>query len=83
MPDPDVLEVVKMHLADLCGLDRSAIRAEGELIGYGLDSVRALDFLIAMEEEYGVELSEHDPALARVRTVRELVDFIQQRRGRR
>jgi acyl carrier protein len=76
-----VFKAVKAQIVELCAVPESSVNADGKLAGYGLDSVRALDLLLAMEEEFDVELSEHDPELARVKTVAELVSFIDRARA--
>jgi acyl carrier protein len=81
--DPDLLSTIKALIADLCAIDVASIHDDGKLIGYGLDSVRALDLLLAIEDEVGVELSEHHPELAQVHTVAELAAFVARRRARR
>lgn len=46
-----------------------------------MDSVRILDLLMAVEEEYDIEISESDPELASIDTVLDLSRLIDRRRG--
>lgn len=81
MPDDPILETIRERVAELCAVDSSAIQDEGKLVGYGLDSVRAVELVLTLEEELDVELPEHDPELGRVETPRQLADLVRRRRG--
>ena len=72
---------IKQLIADLCAIDCDQLRGDGKLLGYGLDSIRATDLFLTLEEEYGIEIDETDPALGNVATVSELVALIESRRG--
>ncbi len=79
----EVLTAVKCELATVCGVEREVIRDDGNLLGYGLDSVRSLDLILAMEGQFDIEISEHDPALAKVVTVRDLAALVDAKRDAR
>jgi acyl carrier protein len=79
MSEQTILARVKALVADLCGIEEATIDDEGRLLGYGLDSVRALDLFLAFEDELGVEIDEHDPELSSIKTVRQLAAFIERR----
>lgn len=81
MPDERILETIRRSVAELCAVDPSAVQDDGKLVGYGLDSLRAMDLILILEEEFGVELPEHDPELGRVETPRQLADLVARRRG--
>jgi acyl carrier protein len=81
MTEQAVLARVRALVANLCGIDEAAINDDGRLLGYGLDSVRALDLFLAFEDELGIEIDEHDPSLSAIKTVRELSEFIERRRS--
>jgi acyl carrier protein len=74
---PTILQLV----AELCALDVNLIRPEGELLAYGLDSVLALDLIVAIEHRWQIALPEHDPALRKVVTVRDLARVVDTRRA--
>lgn len=80
MPDDPILETIRERVAELCAVDPSAIQDDGKLVGYGLDSVRAVELVLTLEEELDVELPEHDPELGRVETPRQLADLVRRRR---
>lgn len=70
---------VKTQMAELCGIDATALNDDGKLIGFGLDSVRLVDLMIAIEEEYDIEINEMDPRLGQVKTVGDLVGYVETR----
>jgi len=75
----DQTDTVKRLLAEICGIESASIRDDGRLVSYGLDSVRATDFIIAIEEEFGVFVNQADAA--ELRTVADVVAYIKQHRG--
>lgn len=79
MPDDPILETIRRRVAELCAVDPSTVQDDGKLVGYGLDSVRAMELVLILEEEFGVELPEHDPELGRVETPRQLADLVRRR----
>lgn len=81
MPDEGVLETIRLRVAELCAVEPSAVQDDGKLVGYGLDSLRAMELILTLEEEFGVELPEHDPELGRVETPRQLADLVARRQG--
>lgn len=72
---------IKEMIAEVCDLDASKIRDGGKLLGYGLDSVRVIDLLMAIEDAYDIEISESDPALGKVQTVADLCALVDARRA--
>ncbi|MBI1948163.1 MAG: acyl carrier protein [Deltaproteobacteria bacterium] len=60
-----------------CGVDE--VRPEGLLVGYGIDSVRAVELLDDASERFGVALDETD--LRRFRTVGDVARCIAARRA--
>lgn len=79
MSPASISSKIKEFIADVCAIDVAEVRDEGKLLGYGLDSVRVIDLLLAIEEELGVEISESDPELANVHTVADLIAFVTRR----
>ena len=76
-----VLGAVRRCIGEVCDVDQAKVRPEGKLMGYGLDSVRVVDLLLALEETLGVSVSEHDPELGGVQTVGQLADLVERRLG--
>ena len=77
----DTLEALRSLIAETCAVDRTIVRADGRLVGFGLDSVRLLDLILAIEERFDVSVNESDPELAAVQTVADLVSLIERRRA--
>lgn len=77
----NIAKQVKQELAHICAIDPAEVRDEAWLIEYGLDSVRSLELIMALEEHFYIELP--DEVIARVRTVADLVRLIEQQRSAR
>ncbi len=45
----------------------------------GADSLDIVELIMAMEENFGVEISDEE--LVKIRTIQDAVDFIKQKRG--
>jgi acyl carrier protein len=78
---PPITDIIRRFIADVCAVDPSKVQPHSKLLAFGLDSVRLLDVLLAVEERFGVQLSESDPELATVETVSDLVALIERRRA--
>jgi acyl carrier protein len=78
---PPTIDIIRRFIADVCAVDPAKIQPQSKLLAFGLDSVRLLDLLLAVEEQFGLQLSESDPELATVETVSDLVALIEKRRG--
>ena len=74
MPPNNVLDGLIRLLAEVSALSPSEIKPEGQLRGYGIDSVRLVDLLIGIEETFGVTVDETQ--LAGLNTVYDLADHI-------
>ncbi|TNE92409.1 MAG: acyl carrier protein [Deltaproteobacteria bacterium] len=72
----ELASFLKEQVAEVCGIEVDTVSDDAKLVGLGLDSVRLVDLMIAVEEEYDIELDEQDPALARVKTTRDLIDYV-------
>jgi acyl carrier protein len=73
----NVQELVRRHVAEVCALDASALRDEARLVEYGMDSVRAMDLLVALEHEFGIEIPDRDvPKLA---TLKDVVGYVEKK----
>lgn len=67
-------DVVLRAIEDACALGHGTVRKEGHLVGYGLDSARAIELLVKLEDEHGLVLDE--AALTHVRTVADLLKLV-------
>jgi acyl carrier protein len=79
--EPSVIDVVARFIAEVCAVDRASVQPHSSLLAFGLDSVRLLDLLLSIEEQFGLQLSESDPDLAGVETVGDLAALIERRRA--
>ena len=65
-------------IAKISRLDPDAITAEMELVAdLGLDSARALELLVELEDTLGVEISDEDAA--RLNTVGDILSYLETR----
>jgi acyl carrier protein len=78
----DTTSSIRRVLASVCELDSPHIGAETTLLDLGVDSVRILELVAAIEETLSVQLSPLDPEVAKLRTVGQLVELIDRRRPR-
>ncbi len=78
-PAVSIDRTIKGEIARLCDLEVGALEDQGKLVAYGLDSVLLLDLMIGLEEAYDIEIDELDPRLAHVKTVGQLVAYVQTR----
>ncbi len=64
---------IKAEAARLCGVSAGEIEDDANLLSFGMDSVRAMDLVIAIEDRYGIEMD--DERAASLRTVRDIADY--------
>ena len=81
---PEALDAALMAelsglIADAAGCAVQEVRPEGLLVGYGIDSVRAVELLDEAGERFGVTFDERD--LATVRTVADVARRIAAKRA--
>jgi acyl carrier protein len=79
MSGKDVIDRLRVVAAGVLGVDATMIADDGKLVGYGLDSVKVVELVMEIEEEFGIELSEHDPALRDVHTLAQLAALVAER----
>lgn len=71
---------VRRLVAEACAVDPDTVACDTRLAGLGLDSVRAVDLMVALEERFGAEVSEQEAV--RLTTVAELVALVERKRTR-
>jgi acyl carrier protein len=77
MMDVDMLRFFSEVHEEIKGFDRE-VRPEDRLVeDLNLDSVDGVEFLVAIEDQYGIDLAEDERAL-NVRTIGELLDLVSQ-----
>jgi acyl carrier protein len=70
----NVVDTVRKLIGDVCGVEAKKIRADVHLAEYGLDSVRAMDLLVSLEEQFEIQIP--DEFAARIQTVEEIVSYV-------
>ena len=75
----ELIERIRVMAAKACDVDPARLSVDGKLLGYGLDSVRALDLIVDLEAAFGIEIPPHDEALAKLQTVRLLAEYVARR----
>lgn len=71
------LETVTRLIAEACCLEQSEIIPERDLTEYGLDSARAMDLVVSVEDAFNVEIS--DETMMRLRTANDIVQALEAR----
>jgi acyl carrier protein len=72
---------VKDLIAQTCEVDRASISDAGHLLAYGLDSVRAIDLLVSLEESFHVTIPEREAV--RLKTVRDVIRCVEEKTSAR
>ena len=71
-----VIEII----ADRLGVDKSEVVPEASFIDdLGADSLDLVELIMAMEEEFGMEIADEDAE--KLRTVQDVISFISARAG--
>ncbi len=76
----DVFEKVKDLIVDQIGVDASKVTREASFINdLGADSIDIVELIMALEEEFGITISDEDAQ--KIRTVGDAVDYINSKLG--
>ncbi|NBX73288.1 MAG: acyl carrier protein [Alphaproteobacteria bacterium] len=76
----DVAERVKKIVIEHLGVDAAKVSETASFIDdLGADSLDTVELVMAFEEEFGVEIP--DDAAEKIQTVKDAIDFIQQRQA--
>lgn len=75
-----VAEKVKEIIVDQLGVDASEVIPEAKFVDdLGADSLDLTELIMAMEEEFGVEISDEDAQL--LQKVQDAISFIEKKKG--
>jgi acyl carrier protein len=77
--DQPPLEFLKDQVARITWTDREKIRSEARFIDFGLDSVKAMDLVVELEEAYGVAIPDKD--LADLSTLADVARYVDEKRS--
>ena len=70
------IDKIKEALVDILGIDEDIVTPETDLIkDLGADSLDAVELVMALEEEYGIEIPDEE--VANLLTVQAIVDYIE------
>lgn len=79
MEDLSPFEFIATQIARLTWTDREKIRPEARFIDFGLDSVKAMDLIVELEQAYDIEIADKD--LADLTTLQDVADYVERRRS--
>ena len=72
----DIFEKLKTIIADQLELDEETISYDSHILDdLGADSLDVVDLIMSVEDEFGIEVP--DEALENIRTVEEMVKYIE------
>ncbi|HBS05891.1 MAG TPA: acyl carrier protein [Leptospiraceae bacterium] len=73
----DLLEKVKGIIVEQLGVDESEVTPEAHFIDdLGADSLDTVELVMALEEEFGVEISDEDAE--KIQTVGDVIKYIEE-----
>ncbi|MHC1791604.1 Acyl carrier protein [Desulfovibrio sp. DV] len=75
-----VAEKVKEIIVDQLGVDAAEVLPEAKFVDdLGADSLDLTELIMAMEEEFGVEISDEDAQ--QIQKVQDAISFIEKKKG--
>lgn len=73
----DLLDKVKAIIVEQLGVDESEVSPEAHFIDdLGADSLDTVELVMALEEEFGVEISDEDAE--KIQTVGDVIKYIEE-----
>jgi acyl carrier protein len=72
------LEFLLDLVAQITWTDRDKIRPEARFIDFGLDSVKAMDLVVQLEEVYDLEIPDRD--LANLSSLADVARYVDEKR---
>ena len=75
METEEIFEKVKTVIVEQLGIDESSVRMESSFLDdLGADSLDIVEFIMALEEEFGREIPDED--VEKIVTVKDVVEYI-------
>jgi acyl carrier protein len=71
-----VLETVKKTIANVCSMDVTKVDPQRDMLEYGMDSARAMDLIVSLEDKFDIEIS--DEVMIGLRTGNDIVMALEQ-----
>ena len=73
METEEIFEKVKTVIVEQLGIDESSVRMESSFLDdLGADSLDIVEFIMALEEEFGLEIPDED--VEKIVTVKDVVE---------
>ena len=77
-----VADRVKKIIVDQLGVEEETVTPEASFVDYlGADSLDTVELVMALEEEFGVEIPDEDAE--KITRVKEAVDYIEKHSGKK
>ena len=75
METEEIFEKVKTVIVEQLGIDESSVKMESSFLDdLGADSLDIVEFIMALEEEFGLEIPDED--VEKIVTVKDVVEYI-------
>ena len=75
METEEIFEKVKTVIVEQLGIDEASVRMDSSFIDdLGADSLDIVEFIMALEEEFGIEIPDED--VEKIVTVKDVVEYI-------
>ena len=75
METEEIFEKVKTVIVEQLGIDEANVRMESSFLDdLGADSLDIVEFIMAVEEEFGLEIPDED--VEKIVTVKDVVEYI-------
>ena len=75
METEEIFEKVKTVIVEQLGIDEANVRMESSFLDdLGADSLDIVEFIMALEEEFGLEITDED--VEKIVTVKDVVEYI-------
>ena len=75
METEEILEKVKTVIVEQLGIDEESVKMDSSFLDdLGADSLDIVEFIMALEEEFGLEIPDED--VEKIVTVKDVVEYI-------
>ena len=75
METEEIFEKVKTVIVEQLGIDEASVRMDSSFLDdLGADSLDIVEFIMALEEEFGIEIPDED--VEKIITVKDVVEYI-------